>query len=86
MMKPRCSRRQQCFGDASTMERTPRTAAVEYGELEPGGQGVCCKGQSWRSDSSLWRSLEDCGCIPDIGRLEFDFAFNCDCALMFSPL
>ena len=24
--------------------------------------------------------------IPDIGRLEFDFAFDCDCALIFSSL
>jgi hypothetical protein len=24
--------------------------------------------------------------IPDIGRLEFDFAFDCDCALMLFPL
>ena len=24
--------------------------------------------------------------IPDIGRLEIDFAFDCDCALIFFPL
>ena len=24
--------------------------------------------------------------IPDIGELEFDFAFHCDCALMLFPL
>jgi hypothetical protein len=24
--------------------------------------------------------------IPYIGRLEFDFAFDCDCALIFFPL
>jgi hypothetical protein len=24
--------------------------------------------------------------IPDFGRLEFDFAFDCDCALIFFPL
>jgi hypothetical protein len=24
--------------------------------------------------------------IPDIGQLEFDFAFHCDCALMLFPL
>jgi hypothetical protein len=29
---------------------------------------------------------EDHEWIPDIGQLEFDFAFDCDCALMFFPL
>jgi hypothetical protein len=24
--------------------------------------------------------------IPDIGQLEFDFAFHCDCALMLFPV
>jgi hypothetical protein len=61
-------------------------AAVEYRHLEPKRQGVCYKGQSWRSDSSPWRSLEDGEWISDIGQLEFDFAFECDCAVIFFPL
>jgi hypothetical protein len=65
----------------------PRTAAaVEYRHLEPRGQGVCYKGQSWRSDPSHWRNPEDHEWIPDIGQLEFDFAFHCVFALMLSPL
>jgi hypothetical protein len=41
LVKPSCSRRQQCFGDASTMRWPPRTAAaVEYRQLESRRQ-VC---------------------------------------------
>jgi hypothetical protein len=47
---------------------------------------VCYKGQGWRSDPSPWRNPEDCEWIPNIGQLEFDFAFHCDCALMLFPL
>jgi hypothetical protein len=36
--------------------------------------------------AALWRSPEDHEWIPDIGWLEFDFDFNCDCALIFFPL
>jgi hypothetical protein len=46
---------------------------------------MCCKEQTWRSDSSPWRNSEDGKWIPDIGRLEFDFAC-CDCAPIFFPL
>jgi hypothetical protein len=49
-------------------------------------QGVCYKGQSWRGRPSLWRSPEDREWIPDIEWLQFDFAFDCDCALIFFPL
>ena len=59
---------------------------MEYRHLEPIRQGVCYKGQGWRSDPSPWRSPEDREWIPDIGQLEFDFAFDCDCALIFFPL
>jgi hypothetical protein len=31
-------------------------------------------------------SPEDPEYIPDIGRLEFEFAFDCDCALIFFTL
>jgi hypothetical protein len=31
-------------------------------------------------------SLEDGKWIPDIGWLEFNFAFDCDCAMIFFPL
>jgi hypothetical protein len=58
---------------------------MEYRQLEPRRQGVCYKRKTWRSDPSLWRHLDDCEWIPDIGQLEFDFAFNCDCALIFFP-
>ena len=54
--------------------------------MEPRGQGVCYKEQSWRSDPSPWKNPEDHEWIPDIGQLEFDFAFDCDCDLMFFPL
>jgi hypothetical protein len=47
---------------------------------------VCYKGQSWRSDPSPWRNPEDREWIPDIGQLEFDFAFHCECTLMLFPL
>jgi hypothetical protein len=64
----------------------PKTAAVEYVYLEPRRQGVYYKGQSWRSDPSPWRNREDPEWIPDITQLEFYFAFDCDCALIFFPL
>ena len=68
------------------MRGPPRTAAaVEYRQLEPRRQAVCYKGQSWRSDPSPWRSLEDIEWILDIGWLEFDSAFDCDCALKLFP-
>jgi hypothetical protein len=47
---------------------------------------VCYKGQGWRNDPSLWRSLEYHEWMPDIGWMEFDFAFDCDCALIFFSL
>ena len=53
--------------------------------MEPRGQAVCYKEQGWRSDPSPWRSPEDGEWIPDIGQLEFDFAFHCDCGLMAFP-
>jgi hypothetical protein len=59
---------------------------VEYRQLEPRGQAVCYKGQSWRSDPSPWRSPEYCEWITDIGQLELDFAFDCDGVLIFFPL
>jgi hypothetical protein len=37
-------------------EWPPRTAAAEYWQLEPRKQGMCYKGQSWRSDPSPWRN------------------------------
>ena len=87
LVKPSCSRIKQCFGGASTM-RWPLTtaAAVEYRNLEPRRQGVCYKGQSWRSGPSPWRNPEDREWIPDMGQLEFDFAFDCDCTLIYFSL
>ena len=87
-VQSRCSRRQQCFGDANTMRWPPRTAAaaVEYRQLENRTQGVCYKKQSWRSDPSPCKSLEDHERIPDIGLLDFNFGCVCDCALIFFPL
>jgi hypothetical protein len=52
---------------------------VEYIHLEPRVKAVCYKEQGWRSDPSHWRS-------PDIGQLEFKFAFDCEGALIFFPL
>jgi hypothetical protein len=47
---------------------------------------VCYKEQSWRSDPRPWKNPEDRERIPDIGQLEFDLAFHCDCAMMLLPL
>jgi hypothetical protein len=77
-----CSRRQQYFGDSSTVRWPPRTAtAVKYGQLVPRRKGVCSKGRS-----DLRGTPEDFEWIPDIGLLEFDFDFDYDCALIFSLL
>ena len=41
-VQPSCSRRCQCFVDASAMGRPPRTGtAVEQSQPEPGRQAVC---------------------------------------------
>jgi hypothetical protein len=59
LVKPCYRGRQQCFGDASTRRRPPRTAvAVEYRHLDPRRQGVSYKGQSWRSDQALGGALK----------------------------
>ena len=65
LVKPNYSRSQQCFGDASAMRWSPRTAAAaEYRQLESRRQAVCYKGQSWRSDPSPWRGPKDCELYP----------------------
>jgi hypothetical protein len=38
------------------------------------------------SHPSPWWSLEDGEWIPDVKLWQFDFAFDCDCALIFFPL
>jgi hypothetical protein len=35
--------------------------------------------------AALWRNPDDCEWVTNIGRLEFDFAFDCDYALIFFP-
>jgi hypothetical protein len=35
---------------------------------------------------SPWRNPEDSEWNPYFGHLKFDFAFDCDCALIFLPL
>ena len=61
LVKPSCSGRPQCIGDASTMGWSPRTAvAVECINLSLD----CYRGQSWRSDTSP----QDHVWIPDIRR------------------
>ena len=48
---------------------------------------MCYKGHGWRSDPSPWRSPEDRELDPrhwTVGDLTF--AFDCDCALIFSLL
>jgi hypothetical protein len=54
--------------------------------VEPRRQGVCYKEQRCRSDPSPWRNPEDHEWIPDIGELEFDFAFACNYVLIFFTL
>jgi hypothetical protein len=56
LVKPGCNGRPQCVGDASTMGRSPRTAAiVEWINLSL----ECYREQSWRSpEDHVW--------IPDI--------------------
>ena len=48
---------------------------------------VCAtQGRAGEVTQSPWRSLDNHEWIPDIGQLEFDFAFDCDCALIFFSL
>jgi hypothetical protein len=65
---------------------TKTAASVENRHLEPRRQGVGYRRQSWKSDPSPWRSTQDCEWFPDIGQLEFDFAFDGDYTLIFFPL
>jgi hypothetical protein len=51
MVKPSCSGRQQCFGDANTI-----AAEVEYRQLNPRRQGLFYKEWSWRSNPSPCRN------------------------------
>ena len=60
---------------------------MEWIQPEPRRQDVCAaEGRAGEMTQALWRSPEDREWIPDIGQLEFDFAFDCDCALIFFPL
>jgi hypothetical protein len=61
-VQPRCSRRPQHFGDASTMGCPPRTATAVAGRrpLEPRGQAVCAaEGRAIEVTQAPWRSPED---------------------------
>jgi hypothetical protein len=81
LVKPSYSGRQQCFVDASTMRLPPRTAAtVEYRQLKPRRQGVCYKCRAGEVTQALGGAQKIVSWIPNIGRLESDFVFDCDCA------
>lgn len=69
-VQPRCSRRPQHFGDASTMGCPPRTATAVAGRrpLEPRGQAVCAaEGRAIEVTQAPWRSPEDGEWIPEFG-------------------
>jgi hypothetical protein len=44
------------------------------------------KGKSREVTQALGGAQKIVSWIPDIGQLEFDFAFHCDCALILFPL
>jgi hypothetical protein len=44
------------------------------------------KGKAGEVTQALGGAQKIVSWIPDIGELEFDFAFHCDCALMLFPL
>ena len=44
------------------------------------------KGMAGEVTQALGGAQKIVSWIPDIGQLEFDFAFDCDCALMLFPL
>jgi hypothetical protein len=44
------------------------------------------KGKAGEVTQALGGAQKIMSWIPDIGQLEFDFAFHCDCALMLFPL
>jgi hypothetical protein len=69
---------------ARTTQRNPVWKNKKQQKKKKKGRrlGVCYEGQSWGSDPSLG----DHEWVTNIGWLEFDFAFNCDCALTFFPL
>jgi hypothetical protein len=59
---------------------------VEYRQLELKRQDVCYKGHGLRSDPSAWRSPEDRELDRRHWMVRDYFAFDCDCALIFSLL
>jgi hypothetical protein len=62
LVKPRCSGRPQCIGDASTIVQSPRTAvAVVWSQPEP------IESRVGEVTQALWRSPEDHVWIPDTG-------------------
>jgi hypothetical protein len=84
-VKPSFSRRRQYFRDASTMndhqEQQQQWSTVIW-SLE---DKVCAtKGRAGEVTQALGGAL-NISC-PDIGWLEFDFYFDCDCVLIFFPL
>jgi hypothetical protein len=86
LLKPSYIGRQQHFGDASTMRWPPRTAA----QWSMGGwsldNNVCAtKGMAGEVTQALGGAQKILSWIPDIGQLRLNFAFDCDCALMFFP-
>jgi len=58
LVRPSCSIRTQCIGDASTMGWSPRTAAaMEWINLSL----ACCRGQSWRCEARPLEGPRWCG-------------------------
>jgi len=58
---------------------------VEHRQLELRRQGVATKGRAGEVTQALRGSQKIVEWIPDIGWSEFNFAFDCDCALIFFP-
>jgi hypothetical protein len=85
--KPSYRGRQQCFGDASTMndqQEQQQLCSTGIWSLE---DKVCAtKCRAGEVTQALGAIQKIVSCIPDIGQLEFNFTLDCDCALIFFPL
>jgi hypothetical protein len=86
LVKPSYSERQQCFGDASTMNDHQEQQQQWNTGIWSLEYKVCAtKGRVGEVSQALGGAQKIVSCL-DIRWLEFDFAFDCDCALIVFPL
>lgn len=88
-VQPRCSRRPQYFGDASTTGWPPRTAAaVEWSQPEPIRQAVLqtLEPEKWpRPFGGAQKTVSELHTLQSSTLLELVLlCSDCDCALVFS--